>query len=195
MSTLRVPGFLSQATLRRFSVVEYERLVAAGVFDEDDPFELLDGYLVRKMPKNPPHDSCLQLMDEGVRSLLPSGWCVRNQSTIRLPQSRPEPDLCLARGNARSYLTQHPGPEDIGLLIEVADSSLALDRTDKARLYAEAGIDEYWIVNLVDRQIEIYSHPTAEGYVQMVVFSESQYVPLVLDDVQVGTIPVAEVLP
>jgi Uma2 family endonuclease len=182
-------------TLRRFSPTEYERLVASGVFAEDEPFELLDGYLVLKMPKNPPHDACLQLLEEALRGVLPSGWCVRNQSTLRLPSSRPEPDLCIVRGNARTYVAQHPEPADVGLLIEVADSSPALDRTDKARLYAQAGIPEYWIVNVVDRQIEVYSLPTDEGYAQVAIFAENQHVPFVLDGVQIGIIPVAEVLP
>ncbi len=82
---------------------------------------------------------------------------LRMQSAITLSRSEPEPDAALVRGNARTYAKHHPKPPDIGLVIEVSDSTLDGDRIDKGRLYAEAGIVCYWIVNLVDRQIEIYS--------------------------------------
>ena len=195
MTTLRVPGFLSQAVLRRLSAAEFDRLVAAGVFAEDEPLELLDGYLVTKMPKNPPHDSCLQLLEEALRPLLPTGWCLRNQSTLLLPTSRPEPDLCVVRGSGRSYVAQHPSAGDVGLLIEVADTSLSLDRLDKARLYAEAGIDIYWIVNFVDRQIEVHTSPSGQGYGQFSVYSATQAVPVLLEGVPLASLPVHEVLP
>jgi Uma2 family endonuclease len=187
------------AGFRRFSVAEYHKLIEIGILTEDDNLELLDGYLVHKMSRNPPHDAALQLIQETLPRLLPTGWCLRMQSAITLSRSEPEPDGAIVRGNARTYITQHPKPVDIGLVIEVADSTLDGDRIDKGRLYAEAGIAYYWIVNLVDRQIEVYSLPS--GASASPSFGRRQDhrvgddVTLLLDTVVVASIPVREFLP
>jgi Uma2 family endonuclease len=93
-----------------------------------------------------------------LRTLLPKAWYVSNQQPIELPQSEPEPDILILRGSPRDY-RQHPRPVDVGLLIEVSDTSLVFDRSMKMPLYAQAGINEYWIVNLIDRQVEIHREP------------------------------------
>jgi Uma2 family endonuclease len=149
-------------TLRRFTVEEYHELADAGILQSGDPYELLDGWIVTKMTRKPPHDVCIDLLRELLGEHLPRGWRPRVQSAITLSTSEPEPDAAVVRGAARDYTRRHPGPDDIALVIEVADTSLARDRY-KASLYARDGIPRYWLVNLIDRVVEDYSQPTGKG--------------------------------
>jgi Uma2 family endonuclease len=196
---LSLPLQGQMAGFRRFSVAEYHKLIEIGILTEDDNLELLDGYLVHKMSRNPPHDAALQLIQETLPRFLPAGWCLRMQSAITLSRSEPEPDAALVRGNARTYATHHPKPPDIGLVIEVSDSTLDGDRIDKGRLYAEAGIACYWIVNLVYRQIEVYTQPSGAAatpsFGHRRDYALSDDVPLALDGIVVANIPVRELLP
>ncbi|HEY7157562.1 MAG TPA: Uma2 family endonuclease [Gemmataceae bacterium] len=198
-ATIYLPLQGRMAGFRRFSVAEYHKLIEIGILTEDDNLELLDGYLVHKMSRNPPHDAALQLIQETLPRLLPAGWCLRMQSAITLSRSEPEPDAAIVRGNARTYSTHHPGPADIGLVIEVADSTLDGDRIDKGRIYAEAGIACYWIVNLVDRQIEVYTLPSgataAPAFAQRQDHPLGDDVALLLDAAAVANIPVRDLLP
>jgi Uma2 family endonuclease len=187
------------AGFRRFSVAEYHKLIEIGILTEDDNLELLEGYLVHKMSRNPPHDAALQLLQELLPRLLLAGWCLRMQSAITLSSSEPEPDGAVVRGNARSYSSRHPTPADIGVVIEVADATLAGDRIDKGRIYAQAGIACYWIVNLVDRQVEVYTAPSgpvaSPAYAQRQDLHSGDDIPLTLDGVVTASIPVRELLP
>jgi Uma2 family endonuclease len=187
------------ASIPRFSVARYQRMIEAGVLTPADKVELLENHLVLKMPKNPPHDGTIDLVKAGLPSRLPAGWMLRVQQTIVLPDSQPEPDFAVVRGNARSYLQRHPGPADVGLLIEVADSSLLRDQRDKTRIYARASIPTYWIVNLVDQRIEVYAQPSGPtavpAYGSFQTYRPGDDVPLVLDGNAVGSVPVADLLP
>ena len=187
------------AGFRRFSVAEYHRLIQIGILTEDDNLELLEGYLVHKMTRNPPHDSALHRTLKRLNRLLTAGWDVRVQTAVTLTQSEPETDLAVVREDVDEYATRHPGPADIGLVIEVADTTLLGDRTDKGRIYARAGIECYWIVNLHDAQVEVYtgpSGPTASpGYGQRKDHRVGDTVPLVLDGVQAAAIAVTDLLP
>jgi Uma2 family endonuclease len=183
--------------LFRLSVVQYERMVEVGILHSGDPIELLEGLLVQKMTQHPPHATASGLLLEAIRSLLPAGWHAREQKPIRLEDSEPEPDAAVVRGNWAQYANSHPSPEDIGLVVEVADSSLGADRTDKGRIYARARLPAYWIVNLVDGQIEVYSRPRRgkePSYRTRLVFGLDDSVPLELDGQQVGLIPVRDIL-
>jgi Uma2 family endonuclease len=199
LKATNLPLQAQMAGLYRFSVAQYHKMIAIGVLTEDDDLELLDGYLVHKMTRNPPHDACLQLIQETLPRLLPAGWCLRMQSAITLSSSEPEPDAAIVRGNARTYAAAHPKPADIGFVIEVADSTLDSDRIDKGHIYAEDGIACYWIVNLIDRQIEAYTLPSsatgtpAFGHRQDYRLGED--VPMVLDSALVGNIPIRDLLP
>jgi Uma2 family endonuclease len=198
-TTIYLPLQGRMAGFRRFSVKEYHKLIEIGILTEDDNLELLDGYLVHKMSRNPPHDAALQLIQETLPPLLPAGCCLRMQSAITLSRSEPEPDAAIVRGNARTYATHHPTPADAVLVIEVADSTLDGDRIDKARIYAEAGIDHYWIVNLVNRQIEVYTNPspasTPPSYAQRQDYRIGADVPLLLGTAVVTSVPAGELLP
>jgi Uma2 family endonuclease len=191
--------FHAQTAFRRFSVPEYHRLIQTGILTDEDAVELLDGYLVLKMPRNPPHDSVIGALTALLPQLIPAGWTLRIQPAMTLPQSEPEPDATLVRGSWRDYRGRHPIPADVGMVLEVADSSLDRDRDDKGPIYAAAGLPVYWIINLVDRQVEVYSQPTPSGtavlYAQRQDYRLGDTVPMVLDGAVVGTLAVQDVLP
>jgi Uma2 family endonuclease len=197
--TFHLPWQGTMAGFRRFSVAEYHKLIEIGILTEDDNLELLEGYLVHKMSRNPPHDATIQKIMKKLLRLLPPDWDLRVQSAITLTTSEPEPDLAVVRGDENSYLTRHPVPADIGLAIEVADTTLAGDRADKGRIYARAGISYYWIVNIVDQQVEVStvpSGPTATpAYAQRQDFRIGDDVALTLDGVVAASIAVRELLP
>ena len=157
-SVANLPLLGVTAGFRRFSVPEYHHLCELGILTEDDNLELLEGYLVHKMTRNAPHDGTLHRLLRFLSRMVPDEWEVRCQAAVTLSDSEPEPDLAIVR-RGTNYRLQHPAPADIALVIEVSDSSLDGDRADKCRIYARAGVPIYWIVNLVDEQIEVYSSP------------------------------------
>ena len=178
----------------RLSVAEYEHLGQAGILAEQDRVELIDGWVVRKMPRDPLHDGTVRRLLRGIQQLLPPAWDVRCQLSLVLDESVPEPDNCVERFDPDDYTLRHPTGADTGLVAEVANSSLAQDRTDKLRIYARAGIPAYWIVNVVDGQIEAYARPAGDAYAQRQDYRPGEAMPLVLDGVHVGDVPVALVL-
>ena len=137
-------------------------MVRAGVLGEDDPYELLEGWLVPKMPRNPPHDLAMQRLQRTFQRLLPEPWLCFTQSAITTTDSEPEPDLAIVRGPDEKFKDRHPEWHEIALVVEVADSSLARDRSSKLKLYARAGIPAYWIVNLQDYRFECFSSPAID---------------------------------
>ena len=144
-------------TLRRWRRVEYERLVDLGVF-EGDPVELVGGQLIVAEPHGTYHASSISAADYAVRAVLPPGWIVRVQLPVSLDdESAPEPDLAVVPGRPGDYRDAHPGRP--ALVIEVAESSLEFDRRHKGSLYARAGVQDYWIVNLADRVLEVHRDP------------------------------------
>jgi Uma2 family endonuclease len=147
-------------TLKRWTRVEYERLVDLGAF-EGDPVELIAGQLMVAEPQNSPHATAVGAADDAVRAALPPGFIVRAQMPLALDvDSAPEPDLAVVPGRRADYQRAHP--TSAALVIEVADSSLEFDRREKAGLYARARIAEYWIVNLVDRVLEVHRDPAPD---------------------------------
>lgn len=201
MSTLAAPSlpFHGYTAFRPFSVSEYHRMIASGILTDEDKVELLEGHVVLKMPRNPPHDTSILKIHKRLLRLTPAGWEIRVQSAITLSDSEPEPDLAAARGDENTYSARHPTARDVGMVLEVSDSTLDRDRNDKLRIYARAGIPIYWIVNLVDRCVEVYttpSGPTATpAYANRQVYGIADSVPFTLDGISLGSIPVAEMLP
>jgi Uma2 family endonuclease len=183
----------------RLNVDQYDAMVAAGILTKRDRLELIEGVLVAKMPKGPRHSAITGQLGDRLRSLLPSGWHIRQEQPVRIPDhDEPEPDLAVARGTFLDYEARHPGPRDIALLAEVAESTLADDRTVMSRVYARAGIPVYWIVNLKGRSrvVEVYTHPTrTRGYRKQTDFQHGQNVPVMIDRREVGRIAVADLLP
>jgi Uma2 family endonuclease len=147
-------------TLRsqRLSRVEYERLIDTGVFVPGDRLELIGGGLVAREPQRASHATAIELALDALREAFGRGWRVRVQLPVALDdESEPEPDIAIVPGSPRDYLVSHPARPV--LIIEVADASLAFDRGVKCSLYARARIADYWIVNLVDRVLEVHRDP------------------------------------
>jgi len=183
----------------RLRIEQYHAIIQAGILTDDDSVELLEGWLVFKMPKNPPHRATTRLVRTALENILPAGWYVDSQEPITLSNSEPEPDIVVVRGDTRQYLDRHPGAEDIALIIEVSDTTLQRDRTVKKRIYARAGISIYWIVNLVEEQVEVYSQPLVEveqpDYSQRLDFGRSAVIPIIIEGIEIGAIAVDALLP
>ena len=150
---------------------------------------------MKKMPKNPEHSWWTKQVLKALERLLPAGWTWRNERPVRIPaHDEPEPDVSIVRGSDDDYMHRKPGPADVGLLVEVSESTLSTDRGEKRRVYARAAIPNYWIVNLVDRQVEVYTNPGVDDYTTRQDFSRPAS-PLVIDGQQLGQIAVDDVLP
>ena len=146
--------------VRRWKRVEYDRLVSLGVF-EREPIELVGGQLIVAEPQSSYHAGGIRAVDYALRAVLPPGWIVSVQSPVSLDdESEPEPDLVVVPGRLADYWHAHPTRP--ALAVEVAESSLAFDRRTKGSVYARAEIQDYWIVNLVNRVLEVYRNPGPE---------------------------------
>lgn len=151
---------ISPTRTRRWTRLEYERLIDAGIFRPGERLELLAGHLVVSEPQGSLHATAVGLVEDALRACFGPGWVVRVQMPIALDDdSEPEPDVAVVPGTRRDYELGHPSRP--ALLVEVAESSLDDDRGDKAGLYARAGVPEYWIVNLVDRVLEVHRERAA----------------------------------
>jgi Uma2 family endonuclease len=193
------PTYLDDAFIGTFSTARFDRWVEEGILSAEDPFELLENHLVRKMPKNPAHDGTALRFRKRLSRVLPAGWDVREQGTLLLTDSRPEPDFAVVCENPDDYTTRHPTPADTALVVEVANTSLLRDQRDKARIYARAGIACYWIVNLDERRVEVHTGPSgpcdSPAYATVDHFAPGQTVPLVLAGTEVARVAVADLLP
>lgn len=152
-------------------------------------------------PNSPPLPLVVPAGRQGVelRRIVPAGWHIRPQGPITLQTGEPEPDVAIARGDIDDWKLQHPGHNDVMLAVEVSDTSLAFDRDAKLRQYASTGISEYWIVNLIDRQIEIYREPqtsaTGAQYRVREVVDASGTIDLTVDGKQTTPIRAKDLLP
>ena len=189
------------------TVDQYQLMLDTGILQDGDPIELIDGLLVRKdrsargeneMTHNPRH--MLQISRWQRVLTLPcqsAGFYLRIQGPVALTNiNAPEPDIAVARGMEEDYVDRHPGPADLPLVIEVADSSLRIDRTTKQRLYATAGIPQYWLVNLPESQIEVYEHPDAASgkYARRTVYEPGHTISWVMSPTQILEINVIDLL-
>ena len=151
---------MTQVTTKRFTLAEYHRLIELGFLTEDDRVELIRGELVQMAAKGTPHSVCNTKLMRELDRLIHDLAVVRGQEPIMLPtDSEPEPDVVIVRGQPDDYLSNHPYPNNILLVIEVSNSTLEYDRTVKLSLYAENQIHDYWIINLTANQLERYSQP------------------------------------
>lgn len=170
-----------------------------GILREGDWVELREGVIVTEPLPNPPHAAAIDLANGELPPLLPNGWYVRSQSPVATPDSVCAPDLAVVRGPRRRYADRHPGPRDIALVIEVAQSTLRQDREVMGRIYARAGIPIYWIVNLVKRQIEVYTDATGDTneprYRKRHDFGVRSSVSVVIAGRQCGRIGVRNLIP
>jgi Uma2 family endonuclease len=149
--------------ITRYSVDDYEEMIRLGVLTEHDRVELIRGEIVPKMSIGPKHARCLKRSNRLFNRLLAGAALVGIQDPVRLPDSEPEPDVSLLRPRADDYASGHPQPPDIFLIMEIADSSLDDDRNIMLPIYAESGIIEFWIANLVDECLEVHRDPQPDG--------------------------------
>ena len=146
---------------RQWKRVEYDRLIECGFFRPGDPIELVGGQLIVAEPQGSGHYASIRAVQEALRAAFGQGWEIRNQGPVALDdESEPEPDIAVVPGTFRDYAGGHPSRPV--LVVEVSESSLAFDRGRKASLYARAGLADYWIVNLVDRVLEVYREPVRD---------------------------------
>jgi Uma2 family endonuclease len=150
----------SSVTTKRFTIDEYHRLSELGFFKENGKVELIRGELIQVVAKGTLHSVCNSKLARELERLIGNSAVIRNQEPIILPiDSEPEPDVVIVKGQPDDYVSHHPYPEDILLIIEVSNSTLNYDQTEKLSLYAENKIPNYWIINLVVNQLERYSQP------------------------------------
>ena len=147
---------------RRFTRAEYERLIDLGVFRPGEEIELIGGELMVAEPQGAPHYTAIRKTAKALEAAFGPGWEVRTEGPIGLDdESEPEPDVAVVPGGPEDYARAHPSRPV--LTVEVAESSLALDRQRKGSLYARAGLADYWVLNLIDRVLEVYREPIPDA--------------------------------
>ncbi len=158
--------------LRTWSRAEYEQMIDAGILGSEDHVELIEGEIVEMSPEKSRHAVATELVAEALRAAFPKGHAIRVQHPLSLPDdSEPEPDVAVVRGSQRDYREGHP--RTAVLVVEVSDSSLAYDRGRKSKIYAKAGIPEYWVVDLAKRRVHVHRKPTSGKYGRAVVVTPS----------------------
>jgi Uma2 family endonuclease len=164
----------AELPLKCWTVEDYHRMIQAGILTADDRVELLDGQIVEMVPQEPPHASNTSSFGNNLVILFSGKAWIRTQLPISIaPNSEPEPDIAVVRIDDRCYRDRHPTPEDVFLVIEIADSTLYRDRNRKAKIYASAGIGEYWIVNVNARQVIVLREPQGDMYQSEQIFAAS----------------------
>lgn len=198
MTTQTKPGKLRAANTelrrrRRWSIDEYDRMVEAGILDEDEHAELIEGEIICMAPMGTGHASRVRRLARWFMKHLPDFADVSVQCPIRLPPgSEPEPDIAIIRWRDDSYATRHPEPDDVFLLVEVADTSLPFDRRRKIPLYAAAGIREVWLLDLTMNQLVVHRKPEGRRYAEVqTIGPEGSIAPLAFPDL---LLPLAEIL-
>jgi Uma2 family endonuclease len=182
--------------LYRFTVAQYDRMVQDGTIGKHERVELIDGLLVTKMGKNPPHVFAGKVGLKRLERIVSPGWHVGKEDPVVVSEwAKPEPDLSVVRGTENDYLDRAVTAADVALVVEIAESSLATDRSDMAKIYARARIPVYWIVNLLNRQIEVYTRASDDGYESRQDFASGQEVPVIIEGREVGRIPVSDLVP
>ena len=157
-----MPGMAThEARTRRSTRIEYEKLTDLGIFQSGESIELIGGELIISEPQGALHYTAVLKAARALEVVFGTGWVVRTQGPIGLDDdSEPEPDVAVVRGSLEDYRTAHPSRP--ALTVEVAESSLEADRARKGGAYARAGLADYWIVNLIDRVLEVYREPAAD---------------------------------
>jgi Uma2 family endonuclease len=182
--------------LYRMTLEQYESLIASGFFAKGDDVHLINGYVVIRMAESPVHGAILEAVRIAIGAILLAGWHPRSEKGVRIPSqtSIPRPDLAVVRGVPRDYLTHYPDATDVALVAEVSVSSLDKDQA-LAEIYGKAGIPVYWIIDVDDGQVEVYSDPGPNGYQSHEVLAAGHALHVAIDGGEVGEIAVADILP
>lgn len=183
---------------KRFTVAQYHRLLELGIIKKEDRCELIHGLIVEKPRVNPPHATAVTRLLNRLFPLVAGLATLRVQLPITCSDSEPEPDLIVAVGTEEDYEHRHPGPRDVLLLVEVSDSTLDDDTTTKLQLYAAEKVAQYWVINLIDRRVEVYTNPRGgktPAYRSRTEYTPGHAVPVTIGKKTVGSIRVSELLP
>lgn len=185
--------------IHRLTVAQYRAMARIGILTPDDHVELLEGWLVEKMTKNPPHRIATRRARVALERIVPQGWYVDTQEPIATMDSEPEPDVAVIRGSTEDYPDRNPEAENVALVIEVADRTLLRDRHLKARVYARAAIPCYWIVNLAERVVEVHMDPSGPaddpGYRARTIYGADDTIIVRIENTAIGQVVVNDVLP
>lgn len=183
----------------RLTVEQYEQMIVRGILENADEVELLEGWLIPKMGKNPPHGTVIRRLQRLLQGLAGNAWDIHMQDPIKLSDGEPEPDVSVVPHDANDYIDHLPAGDDVGLVIEVADTTLRRDRGIKLRSYARAGLPDYWVVNLSESWIEVYTEPSGPGpqpvYRKRTDYRVGQSVPVRLRGQLVGELAAGDILP
>jgi Uma2 family endonuclease len=176
----------------------YHSLVQSGKLSNDDTVEFLEGWLVPKMTKGPRHAAVKRRLLRLLASIVQAPYFVDAQEAMSVADSEPEPDIYVVRGPESLFNNRHPGPGEIEIVVEISDTTLHRDRGTKRRVYARAGVPTYWIVNLVDDCIEVYTLPSGPTdkpvFGGQATFIVGDQIPLCIEGGEVGKIAVADIL-
>ncbi len=186
------------STITLITVKQYDRMIEAGIIGEHDRVELIEGRLVPKMGRKRPHIQAGKRSFRALSSIMAPGWHVAKEDPIVASDlSKPEPDLSVVRGDVDDYKHRDVTASDLALVVEIAEWSLTDDRTVMARIYAASGIPVYWIINLINGQVEVYSDPYQNSghYNVHVDYKPGEHVPVVIEGREIARIPVADLLP
>jgi Uma2 family endonuclease len=194
-------GAMMQQRQKLWTYDEFERLCASGLLG-NARVELIRGRLIVMTPANPPHETSVGKTGDALRAVIGPGYHVREEKALALTAwDGPMPDLVVVRGARDDYRARRPTVADAVLVVEVADTTSSDDQTDKADIYAAAGVDEYWLVNLPERTLEIRRRPAPDGdsdtgwrYAALTIVAEHEVAPLPLPD-QAAHIAVRDILP
>ena len=183
-----------QLEQRLWTVEDYSRMIEAGILQPEDKVELIEGQIVQMAAKGTAHGAAVRRTAELLRDILAGQASVHTQDPIQLDnRSEPEPDVAAVRVDSLDYADHHPTPEEIYLVIEVADTTLAKDCGSKARAYARAGIADYWVLDVNDRRLHVFREASQTGYQSEVVLGEDATVePLSFPSL---SLPVNQMLP
>lgn len=175
-----------QLDQRPLTVLEYHKMVEVGILTEDDPLELLNGQMIYMSPVGSKHAACVEKAVDLLKLLLKDKAMVRTQNPINLSEhSEPEPDLAIVKCKDDFYMDGHPSANEVFFLIEVSDTTLEKDREVKLPIYAQAGVKEYWIVNLNQEEIEVHTNPYNDKYRSKDLYFRGDLIPLKAFNLQV----------
>lgn len=180
-----------------FTVDQYHRMIDNGVVRGEDSVELLEGKVVHQQAKSPLHCCATGGLRDILTRLMPLGYFVSTHAAVTLSNSETEPDISAIRGERQRFAKRHPTSADVALLVEVSDKSMTRNGGAKKRIYAESNISQYWIVNLVDRQIEVYRRPDAAAgkFRDGKIYGLQEDVPVMVDAKRLGTLRLEQLLP
>ncbi len=192
------PAVVPEEPVVPLSVEGYHALVKAGIFRSGDPVEFLEGFVVPKMTKGPKHETARRKLRRLLEQLISDQYFVDEQGALTTSDSEPEPDVFVIRGSVEDFPDRHAGPDEVALVAEVADSSLARDRNWKQRVYARANMPVYWVVNVPNGTVEVFTQPSGAKagptYSRHDEYRLGDEIPVVIDGKQIGRIPVVAIL-